>query len=228
MPTTFLQYALRENRPLFAMMHSFNFHLALHVHPARFEDRIPPAIVQLLFDSRRGERKLTAWVQEHWQLSTQSFWEFSNPRHRLALISPAQLTDLICYAGAAVHSHVISRAIDRNTKTRFKEALGEGAYHFALKRAPLLSRGIPQDVFADLEADGPPEQRLNYIGLVCVAACFGDSPPALNRRLMLKVQGDAPLDIAAQMEEGQRDRIWSMLKRILFTEVAPELKPCFN
>ena len=225
MLTPFLQHALRENRLLFGMMHSFNFHPALHIHPARFSDAIPPKVCDTLRNSRRGERRLSAWVRKHWSLPAETFWDFSDPRRRLALLSPDQLGDLVRYCGAATHAHLISRAIDRNTKTQFKDALGEQAYHFAVKRAPLLSRGV-EDLVPSNGANQSVEDKLQHVGVYCIAASFADSPTELHRRLQLKVDGDLPSETTS--DETARERIWSMLRRILFTEIAPELKPCFN
>ena len=228
MSNDFVKRVLRENRPLFTMVHGFNFHPALHIHPRRFDGHIPPAIVEFLSKSRRGERRLSRWANSHWQLPANPYWDFADPRRRLALLQPLQLESLLRYAGAAVHADVISRAIDRQTKSKFREALGEQAYHFAVKRAALLSRGIPESLRPRLETNDDLQTTLETTGYRCVLFCQSEIPPLLAQRLNLKLPADVTTEASKGATEEERERVWNLIKRILFTEVAPELKPCFN
>ena len=225
MLTPFLQHALRENRVLFGMMHSFNFHPALHIHPTRFK-QLPRPAYDLLCGSRRGEKKLSAWAVRQWNLPTDKTWDFADPRRRLVLLPPNQLGDLILYAGAAICSKSISKTIDRATKTQFKNLLGERAFHFAVKRASLINRGM-QEIASITEKEQAPEVQLHHAGVNCLVACLEDCPEELHHRLNLKCETDMPFETSRFNSETQ-DHAWSMIKRILFTETAPELKSCFN
>ncbi|MBI1247957.1 hypothetical protein GC197_08975 [bacterium] len=216
---------LRNHPSLLTKVHDFNCHVARHIHSQRFTQFLPLAILSALCDSRRGERKLSRWAVEQWQLSPEGIWDFQEPYRRVALLLPTQMDRLIRYLSATVHTAQISRAIDRRTLTQFKEVLGEEAYTFAIKRAPLLSRLVPESLQSSTGIE--PERMLDS-GLACLGMLLADCPAELIRRTTLKLEENQSIEPIRDADSDTRQRLWSLVKRLTLTEISPEFAPCFN
>ena len=106
-----------------------------------------------------------------------------------------------------------------------KESLGEDLYLFAIKRASFLIKRVPESFAKALGTD--PVNQLAESGRACVAACLIDEPIELWKRLSLKFPQELPRahDV---LTDSSRPELWNLMRRILLSEVNPELAPCFN
>ena len=225
MSTAFVQRTLRENRPLYALMHRFN--CQPHIHPDYYSS-LPQPVTQLLLNSRRGRGRLAHWVMTQREFDAVGFWDFANPRRRLALLQPSELSELIRYVGTAVHANQIARTIDRNSLTQYRETLGEPLYNFAVKRAPLLIRKMPEGLATPRESNQQIVQWISATGQSCVNFCLRSEPADLRTRMELALPAAEGKELDVEVTEELQESVWNLTKRILLTEIAPQLRSCFN
>ncbi len=218
---------INENRQLLRLIARFHGQPSQLVHQERWPTEVPEPVRRLLQNSAAGQRRLRNWMNETWNLDPEFHHTFAEPRHRVALLAPDRLQSLKLHCGAAIHSVDIARAIDRSKQTEFRELLGENAYNFAMKRASFLIGKLPDE----LKAAPTTVDEIISSGQRCIASCLQDAPGELLRRLELALSPASPLSV---QQEGRAERdaehtkpIWTFVKRILLTEVAPEMKPCF-
>lgn len=219
---------LRNHPPLLARVHDFNCHIARHIEPQRLTEFVPEAACVALLDSRRGEQKLSRWAIEHWKLSREGLWDFQEPRRRIALLTPKPFQQLVSYLAATIFTTQISRAIDRRTQALFKETLGDQAYTFAIKRAPLLNRFVPDVINQQVGEGQPSSEQLVHSGLLCIGALLADCPAELLRRTTLKVKTGLSIEPSRAVDADSQERLWTLVKRLTLTEISPEFAPCFN
>ena len=198
------------------------------VHPDHWPTEIPEKVRQLLQATSSGQRRLNEWLTEHMSLNLHHAYDFETPRHRLALLEPAQLEALLWRYTAAVHAKAITQAIDRESQTKYRETLGESTHRFALKRASFLTRGLPEELQPHPSAEVIESSLLREC-LVCLAHSLADLPSELLPRvqLMLPAKFSAGFPRIAVNPENI-DEIWRLTRQILLTEIAPGVGPCFN
>lgn len=213
---------------VFRLIAEFDSQPAAYVHPSRLAGLVPGRLLDAISASRRGRRELSHWLCRHYGLVPVVFAEFSQPRRRLALLEPGVLRRLLTYAGAAIASPEIARAVDRATVSSLKKSLGEEVYCFAVKRAPFL---LGEAIAAPLAS--PPDasdwtSRIRLGGCRCLAQCLAGDSAAIHSRVTLKLDAQWPLDFSVGATDEQRQLAWTVLRRILLHEIDPGWSPCFN
>ncbi|MCG8650827.1 MAG: Yop proteins translocation protein K [Pirellulales bacterium] len=222
----FISQTLTQNKRLFTLIYRFNCQPAIDIHPDHLPATITSKWLQRLRDSRRGERKLSQWIAEKWNLDEQGVWDFSDIRRRLALLDYATLSRLIQFLGAAVCRRQIASVLDRNEQRELKTSIDEDTYLFALKRASFLVKDLPDPVPAESFGDLP--SRVAAAGRKCLAVCLSDLPGALLDRLRLKFPKNLDLQPSTTESVEQRVVVWKNARRVLISEIDSSLAPCFN
>lgn len=225
MSAVFVRTAIRSTPDLFLRVVRFNQHPAATIHRDHIPAGIDPALFERLIQSPRGEHKLSGWITKQHSLSPAGFWRFEYPPQRLALLEPAHLHSLARFAAAtAEHGRIIS-LIGGPTLRDAKQILGDAAHSFALKRAALTIglKPLETDSSTPLSAE-----TIARAGASWLRTCLGADSPELLKRTSLKLPAAFAVSPETPPASIDRDRCWKILKRILLTEIAPELAPCFN
>ena len=128
----------RSGSDLAARVHRFNRHPADYAHPSWFEAFMGRRLYDVLCSSRRAERRLSALLLERHGLSDDCWYDFGHWRWRFALLPPTALLKLVDYCAIAFQHRRIAATVDRAARRRLVAQIGEAAYAFALKRAPLI------------------------------------------------------------------------------------------
>ena len=218
----------QTNPKLLRLIGRFHGQPSRFIHPDRWPDDVPQDVPEILQASSNGERRLATWIAEHWQLDSAFQHNFDVSRHRIAMLSPQQLESLILHGGAAIHADFITRNIDRATQSAYKNLLGPDVYNFALKRAGFLTGGLPKALLDVQIESGNVAESLLHVGLQCVVTCLHDAPAELRQRVELMLPPDFPAYRDVPPTADHVDAIWTFVKRLLLTEIAPELNTCFN
>lgn len=171
---------INDNRQLLCLIARYHGQPSRLVHDDRWPSEIPQNVRQLLQKSAAGETRLRNWMSQEWDLAAEFRYDFAEPRHRLALLSPVELQSLKLHCGAAIHCSTITHTIDRERQSVFREVLGDDIYNFALKRASFLTGKLPEELKVATTAG----ELLNS-GQRCINVCVHDAPQELARRMAL-------------------------------------------
>jgi hypothetical protein len=210
---------------------SFNAAVPLYVHPSFWHSAVPEpwpaeAILAELRSSARGLRALRRWVMGSVQLEKSFFFDFREPRRRLALLDPAVLLQLVLYAGITYYASNIAQIVQKQALLALKEAIGDKAYLFAVKKAPLFSKAKPMmtslnanpsNLYASILLAG--QRMLEYV--------FAQEDPALTQRLVWKFPKSFAWNFNRITSDENRQEVWAFLYRLLTKELDPELGPYF-
>jgi hypothetical protein len=226
MSAVFVREAAKSCPQLIQKVVRFNLHPASTLHRDHIPSGLSSEVFNRLAQSPRGERHLSGWIAREYGLSPDGFWRFEYPPQRLALLDPPVLLDLVRYSAAALCHRSMTALIGGSTLRDVKQFLGEQAYHFALKRAAL--------VVGPASAEQSPLRgslsalALAASGVSCLRTCLGGDAPELLRRTSLKLPAAMAISVETPVAAMDRDRCWRIIRRILLTEIAPEVAPCFN
>lgn len=216
----------RDNPLLLQLISRFHARPAGCVHADRWPDALPASLRNRLNDCRRARGRLHDWMTAAWGINLQERWEFARPSERIALLSPDQLGSLVTFCGAALHATAIQQAIDRDTQAAYRAALGEEVLQFALRRASLVTGILPEPLTSQRPRPDEVADSLTRRGLECLSLCVIDAP-RLRERLEWSLPPDQTL-AGRTGERGWAEPVWQCVRRILVTEIAFELKPCFD
>ena len=221
-----LRQLITDRPPLFRRIVEFNCHLARTADVSHFGLDGHALAWGRLRTSRRAERRLSRWLIQSRNLSSEGFWEFQVESRRLALLSGGSLQKLIHFIGAAIYRTEITQSIDRRIVDQVKQSAGEDAYTFAIKRAQFVMKSwSPTPAAGSFATD--PQQQILIAGKQAVEACLAGEDLKLIQRVNLKLPPAYALEVPSQRDASFEDR-WAVVKRILVTEVDPEFRTCFN
>lgn len=179
-------------------------------------------------DAGAEERK--KWGDENW------IFDFSLPRHRLALLPGPLLLKLAAWFGLAHFRDEVAKLVRREDVLALREAVGDDGRAFALRRSALLPglrQAPPAFLTPGQDAAKPLTERIHLAGFAAVAVCLTDAAPAIPSRLAATMPDEFAdrLLLAAKADaeasEPEAAQVWPLLRTLIFKEIAPEWEPCF-
>jgi hypothetical protein len=226
MDAPFLAHVVRHNRLLWRRILRFNCFLAADVHPARLADEVDRGVWQRLCARPRAEAALSAWIAERFGLDARGYWDFAEPRWRLALLSGVQWARTARLLGVAALQPQLAKLLDGAQVRQARSSLGADDYAFALKRAPLLVRRLPPEAAAPPLADDVAAQADDW-GWRLLRGCLTGAAPSLLERLALKLPPDRELGVGVPLSESGCTTLFAQVRRLVVSEAAPEDAVCF-
>lgn len=220
-PVAFIHELLESNTELFQLICAFNG----NPQTKNIPDWFPQETTQALLSSPRSRRNLMRISYEKQAPDLPAFYDFRNPRLRLALIEPEILRQLTLWSGAAIQAQTIAKVIDRKTRGEIRTLLGEKGFEWALKRAALFSTLLPP---LNLSTGLHPTQAIWQGGQASIQACVSGMPDAFGQRILPKLPKELNWDLTYRVKPETRDATWRFVGRILLKEIAPKWQPCFE
>jgi hypothetical protein len=227
MAESFLKALVTERHGLLPLIYEFNMRPARYIHGSWIDSIVSPSLFKELMKSLRAEKRLSDMILRRFHLDGEYFFDFEEPRRRLALIDGRHLARLTFLAGIAVNAPRFSKVIERDQLTALKEEIGEEAYLFALRKAPFLT-GRMAFVFSEDQGSGGPRSHAIKCGMKCLGACFSADPEALIARLLLKLPEGLGREFDSRDPEIEGKHAWSLLRKVLLQEVEPGWAPYFS
>lgn len=173
------------NDPLLGLLYTFNVLPARYIHPDRCKElALDFDLIKGMGTSFRVQKSLSRIILAETGLLDDYCFGLPGP-FLCALLESTELEDLALLAGAALHARQIGRIIHKKELERVKEAIGERAYTFALKKAPLLIGEAGLALSGKTGFDNPADVLVRS-GVDCLRACFYEAPPSLTLRMALK------------------------------------------
>jgi hypothetical protein len=214
----------KSGNGLFGLIHRFNNRPAAYAHPSWLDAWVPAELFRVLRRTRRGADRLSRMLLEQNGLCHDACYDFNPPQWRFALLPVEVIQDLTFYCGLAFQHRRIAGMVDKTVLSHLKESIGEQAYAFAVRRAPLLigpKRGI------DLQWDGSSDFGMfaRRYGAVYFLSHFRDSSRAIAGRLAFKF---SRVIAGTVVERPPESSGWQLFKRILIHEVDPRWQTLFS
>lgn len=242
MPAAFLKDLYQKRSPLLEHILRFNFRAGEDVHPDRLLPSLKTARSFLLPLSVQGRRRFSQLVAASKGFSGEAFFDFREPRRRLALLDGPTLDRLATYTGAAACHPTLTRCVLGPLVRRLQERLGHDVHAFAVGPARILVGQVPQ--INSLRLEDPnfdPALEIRNLGLAWMARCLDADPPLLWERLEQKLapsDGDRfkkaePVLPNVSKQRSPRisaisgDQAWRLVSRVLLREVEPRWVACF-
>jgi hypothetical protein len=205
-----------QGDPDFArLVYQFNVYPAVYAHPEWFSDFLPDHLLGCFRKTRRGMRRLSGLLLKAHGMEGETWYDFSQPWWRFALLPPGIIDTLAMYGGLALAHRRIATMVDKAALTRLKGSIGERAYRFAVKRASLIV-GRPRQI----DMDGLGQEDLGFhfrrLGTTRFLSQFKNAPTVIAARLAFKFSPDMSCASVSQVTD-EADR--SLFKRILIHEI---------
>lgn len=215
----------KANPDLFRVIYDFNCRPQFWLHAAVMESLPHSGIVRALAGATHGGGHLSAWLSKTLGLAPlEAEWDFQETRRRLALLGPASLERLACFAGAALCWPQLSAIIGRAQIQEIKIALGEEAYSFALRRARML---VPQQESLVSAASESLVDHVISTGWNLLATAASDDADSVQQRFMLKLPPAVAEKTVRPVEATLRARAWGLIRKISPAALTEGESKCF-
>ena len=225
--TNFIQKALTRRDNLFIAIYQFNELISLYVdesHLGQF-----PVLGnnwKAFREVPRVQKKLSKLLQKLFNLEGLQYYNFEEPRLRLALMEGRVLRELLMKVGAVYYSERIGKIIVKREVLDLKESIGEDIYFFATKKASLIKGLGPKVEVPDVKELR--REDLIEMGKLCLEICFSGEDRGLTERMVLKMPSRLKWNFEKTVTEGAKMQAWKFLHRILIKEINSELEVCFT
>lgn len=214
----------RTGGPLLQLVHQFNSAPAVYADPSWLESLVPQELFLRLRATRRGARRLSEILLIQYGLYNDACYDFETRSWRLALLPAEVLNKLSLYVGLSLQHRQIATLVDRAALSGIKKDIGEQAYTFAIKRAPLLT-GKRCKVQCVWSGSGDFGSFSRHLGAAYILSHFCQCPKAVAGRLAFKFPR-AVSKLAAQSPP--EDNGWAFLNRILIHEIDSQWQTLFS
>lgn len=214
---------------------ALNFQPCRYVHESWYATLPQSELIQRLRDAPAAAAHINRYMQHILALDRRPLPDdFSHWRARLALLDGPALTQLSLFLGLALRSEELRNELLGVRLRRFRQALGDEAFTFVLKRAPFLGM-IPHFPFEPDDVD--PHIRFPVIGARYCIQQVAQSSPALARRMVFKLpqgwagwitQVSTVKEFPDDAPSRQNQRIPPPLLRKLIKERLPPWNPLFT
>lgn len=190
-----------DQQVLSAQLARFNWCPAAYTHPSWIADWIPEQTLNLMRQSQGAREALNSFLLEHHGLLEPAFEDAASSRLEVIfLLPPAQLQNLVHYAGVALSSEKIRKVLCGKQQKKIRETIGNSAFQFALKRAPFMVGSLLHSLRWSSGSDSfDTNPNAREIGLMAFAAASDYLSSAAKDRIKLKLP----------MAEGRRlETLW--------------------
>jgi hypothetical protein len=182
--TAYISNLLRENVGIFSAIYDFNNRILDYAH----SDFIPEARamvgVKPLLQSPKAHEKTLAYVRKLLGLDNLGWYNFSETRHFLCLLSAEEIRRIICYIGGICFSEQIRKIIWGRELLKIKKTIGNDAYLFSIRSAPLI---LKAEVAERFRAEGSTLiESIFNTGKTIIEMGLAGLPREISQRFILK------------------------------------------
>jgi hypothetical protein len=214
---------LRNQPRLLALIVRFNTLDPLSIHPGRAPAWMQEAAMREISATPRGQRRISEALRRWVKLNADGYYDFQPLHRRFALLELPTLERLLSLTGAALLGRRVARIVRRDELREVKQAFGDELFEFALKRGRFLAAG-------DMDF-APPQMTSDAIkrfGWRQLEACLSGESDELTGRLQLKLPPERSLECSSTDNVPYKAKVAALMRKVLLTEVQPELAPCFE
>ena len=147
---------------------AFLFFPNRYVHPSWREEMMQPPLWDLLGATPRTEGRLAAFVADRAGLTLPATLAFDSPPACFCLLPWEAIEKIAHRTGLVLNAARFGKVIDGKLVARIRRDLGNEAYEFALRRAPLIR--VPGRVPRSVQI-GHPSNFSGVLGRISLSAC---------------------------------------------------------
>lgn len=177
-----------RNNKLASLVWEFNFRPDHYTHDSWLEQMPDGPLIKKLVGKQRSAERIVQHLMQRFGLENQVFFNFSNSLTRIALWSGHELEKLVLYTGAVLFYPGVQRIVVRDELQQIQDRLGNEVFSFMQRRAGLMRGRMNFDLKLPSQLD--PQSAVIIAGLLCLHQALQEYPPALRKRLMLKLPYD--------------------------------------
>jgi hypothetical protein len=137
---------LRSNMRLFSAIYDFNNGMIDYMHgdfvPGILSEKFVKPLMQSTY---RG--KFLEYIRQLLGIENQGWYNFSDPRYFLCLLSAEEIHRIICYIGGICFSEQIRKIIWGRELIKIKGTIGNDAYLFSIRSASLMLKAEAAESF---------------------------------------------------------------------------------
>ena len=218
---------LSKNDGLFQRIVRFNVDILDYMDETHLRGILPLELVRSVSKCPRARARICDYLLGVLELKNSFVLDFEKPCRRVALMEPALVQNLLCYAGAALCWDRIAHVIDRAHLASIKSTLGASAYLFAVKRASFVT-GFKSDLPIGQVATNDVGHDAIAAGRECLELAFDGEDEGLLKRFKLKFPSTFEWNFNKGTNDTDKEKAWRYLKRIILKEVAPQWDLYFN
>lgn len=176
--------AAHKNK-LSRLVWEFNFRPDHYTHDSWLELMPDGPLIKKLVGCNRSAERIVEHLLQRFGLENQVFFNFSNSLTRIALWSGKDLERLILHIGAVFYHNKVRQVVLREEVQKLQDQLGSDLFLFMQRRARLMLGKMSFNLnMPDVLSI---RQSVIAAGLLCLHEALREYPPALRKRLMLKL-----------------------------------------
>ncbi|MDR2812374.1 MAG: SctK family type III secretion system sorting platform protein [Puniceicoccales bacterium] len=142
---------LRNNMRLFSAIYDFNVEIMGYMHGDFSKGIGSEKFIQSLMQSPTYRGKFLEYVRQQLGIDSLGWYNFSETRCFLCLLSAEEIHRIICYMGGICFSEQIRKIIWGRELLKIKGTIGNDAYLFSIRSAPLI---VKAEVAESFRAEG--------------------------------------------------------------------------
>lgn len=185
----------REN--LFREIYQFNNGMLAYAHDDYLRD-LPLSVLRPLMEAPKSRYAAIQYVREALKLD-EGEYDFSEPRAYLCLFSAEEIQRIIGYIGGICFSEQVRKTIIGREILAIKRALGNDAYTFSLRNAPLFVKSVVAEHFQ--VSGGNLVERMLNTGRSLVGMALSGLSESMLRRFQLKFPKNFGWDFRRNADE---------------------------
>ncbi|MDE6576151.1 MAG: SctK family type III secretion system sorting platform protein [Opitutales bacterium] len=185
----------REN--LFREIYQFNNGMLAYAHDDYLQD-LPMSVLRPLAASPKSRCAAIRYAREALKLE-EDVYDFSEPRAYLCLFSAEEIQRIIGYIGGICFSEQVRKTIIGREILAIKHALGNDAYTFSIRNAPLFVKSVVAEHF-QVGGENLVERMLNT-GCSLIGMALSGLSEAMLRRFQMKFPKNFGWDFRRNADE---------------------------
>jgi hypothetical protein len=193
---------------------AFLFFPNRYLHDSWRADMMPPPLWELLAGSERTEGRLASFVLNRTGLSLPTTAAFDSPQARFCLLPWDVILKVAQRTGLVLNAARLGKTIDGRLVARIRRDLGNEAYEFALRRAPLITTQT-DPLAPDLASDAPLGEQLERSGINYIGLALTGIAPELKARFRLKLPKSHASLVGAPQGDTAPEAAWQVVRKVV-------------
>jgi hypothetical protein len=201
--------------PLFSAIYEFNNGMVGYAHSDFFPETVEKKAIRCIVQSPGYGGKILEYVRHLLKIDNLGWYNFSEKRYGLCLLSADEIQKIICYMGGICFSEQIRKIILGRELLKLKRVMGDDAYLFSLRTASLM---IGADAAGRLQAEGKTlVERVWNTGKSIIEMSLAGLPREIAQRFALKFPRNFGWNFAHRVDNPQYyfDFVRKVIKRAL-------------